>query len=158
MSTELGPEGKQVWPREERGRLAFLGSWFTAFELLLGPALMIGAWFVPADGRWVMFGIGVLVTLVLVSEINGNRVVKTETKAQHDRLERSGVPATAEIVGVREVDLVGGSGVGLRLRVFGVGLVPFEADYLEQRGQRYEVGDRLRVLVDPSDNLFRLLR
>ncbi|WP_433272964.1 hypothetical protein ACQPZF_17795 [Actinosynnema sp. CS-041913] len=152
-------EGKQAWPRQKQGFLTSLGRVFTAFELLIGPALMIGAWFIPTDGRWIMFGIGALAAAVLISDYNGDRTVKAETRAQHDRLDRSGIPATAEIVAIKEVDLGDGSGIQLRLRVEGNGLTPFEADSTDHRRRpHYEVGNRLHVVVDPSDNLFRFHR
>jgi hypothetical protein len=82
-----------------------------------------------------------------------------QRKLDTERLGRAGVPATAEIV---SVEVVAGDEhpdeARLRLRVSGPGVPPFEAAYRCLDRPSLLVGAQLDAVVDPSDNLFTLVR
>ncbi|ONI70368.1 hypothetical protein ALI144C_47775 [Actinosynnema sp. ALI-1.44] len=136
-----------------RGVLYFLA----LFVWLAGPAILV---FVPVpdEDRTVAVIVNVVVTLIMIPL--GLLVWRTASTAAVDqrRLDRAGVPAVAEILSSDHTDLDGMVALELRLRLSGEGFEPFEATVRCSYEDGLEAGVRLNAKVDPSDQLFMIVR
>ncbi|MER7922490.1 hypothetical protein ABTY96_05035 [Streptomyces sp. NPDC096057] len=101
--------------------------------------------------------IGVVFTIVFVPlglGLWGNTVVGRE---HNRRLDAVGIPATAEITDLTDVDWSGEeSGVEVGLRVSGPGLRTFETTWRRTHHPGLRVGRRLDAVVDLSGGRFRV--
>ncbi|MGI5217639.1 hypothetical protein [Nocardia sp. CA-290969] len=143
-SDEKGP--RQV---ELIGPVAGVITYVIAAGLILtGPVVALTA--SPADALCpgiITFPIGIALA-----------VQTYEWRGTERRFQAVGLPATAEITAVRIRQ--GGESpdvAELRVRISGPGVDPFKAVCeVPSLSPRPQVGDRLRVVVDPSDNSFAI--
>lgn len=128
------------------------------FCCLLALAVWAAAFLVDQDQGTVLVG-AVVATAFGVPHAAFLWREAARRKLDTERLDRAGVPATAEVV---SVEVVAGDEspdeARLDLRVSGPGVPPFDAAYRCLDRPSLRVGARLDAVVDPSDNLFTLLR
>ncbi|MFG2779810.1 hypothetical protein ACGFY7_18405 [Streptomyces prunicolor] len=109
------------------------------------------------DGGADLMVMGVVFTAVFVPVglgLWGHTVAERE---QNRRLDAVGVPATAEITDLTDVESDGeSSGVEVGLRVSGPGLRTFEATWRRTHHPALRVGRRLAAVVDLSGGRFRV--
>lgn len=77
-------------------------------------------------------------------------------KRRSERLARNGRPATARVVSARACSLGEETGIELTLRISGAEVPEFETTH--QGHDDRAVGEEFAVVVDPSDNIFMILR
>lgn len=137
--------------------LRFVLYGFALVIWLFGPAQVVVV-FVLGENQLVFAIVGSVLTVAAIPL--GLLVWRTGSRPIADtrRLDRVGVPATAEIVAVRDADLSGMPGVELRLRISGQGFQPFETTVECRDEDELRVGARLAARVDPADQLFMILR
>ena len=125
--------------------------------LLLGPALIVvvsaaGAFELPT----LIGGIAILVVsggfgiLSMVSTARMQRRV--------ERLARNGRPATAEVIASRAASIGEETGVEVTVRVRGPDVPAFEMTHRSTEARIGALGERFRVIVDPADGAYMILR
>ncbi len=128
--------------------------------LLPGPALLVlgllGDDGPLAEGpAWPALVAGLLMTVVLTPFGLVVLAAVRRSRLDHDRLRRSGVPATATVTAVRPTTIGDEPGLDLTLLIAGAGLTTFEATCLVDGTDADLVeGTVLTAVVDPSDGLF----
>lgn len=125
----------------------------SAVLVLCGPVMLGFALFAGAD----LMVMGVVFTVVFVPVglgLWGHTVAERE---QNRRLDAVGIPATAEITDLTDVESDGeSSGVEVGLRVGGPGLRTFETTWRRTHHPALRVGRRLAAVVDLSGGRFRV--
>ncbi len=149
----------QVQPQGPVSRLfTYLGA---ALMMLGGPACIA----IPAatgelawSGMPVVAVIGVVVT-IFVGGFGAMLWVSTSReKRRADRLARNGRPATARILGATSCTIGEESGTEFALRISGPEVPEFETTHRSSRDSEASLGAEFAVIVDPADNVFRILR
>ncbi|MFJ8134429.1 hypothetical protein [Streptomyces sp. NPDC096013] len=136
------------------GRRDAASLYVTAATITLCGPVMLG-FAVLTDAELMV--IGAVFTIVFVPVglgLWGNTVVGRE---HNRRLDAVGIPATAEITDLTDVDWSGEeSGVEVGLRVSGPGLRTFETTWRRTHHPGLRVGRRLDAVVDLSGGRFRV--
>ncbi|ALG13035.1 hypothetical protein [Kibdelosporangium phytohabitans] len=136
-----------------RGVLHFLA----VFVWLAFPAILV---FVPApdEDRTVFVIVNVVVMIIMIPL--GLPIWRTASQVGADqrRLDRVGLPAVAEVLASDDTDLDGMVALRLRLRLSGDGFDPFEATVRCGYEDGLTAGARFNAKVDPSDQLFMIVR
>ncbi|WP_433273077.1 hypothetical protein ACQPZF_18085 [Actinosynnema sp. CS-041913] len=149
----------QVQPQGPVGRLI---SYLCASLLMLAGPACIALSAVTGEPAWpgvlVVVAIGVVVT-ILVGGFGAMLWISTSRgKRRAGRLARNGRPATARIVGTTSCTLGEESGTELTLRISGPEVPEFETTHRSRLDTVSSLGEEFAVVVDPSDNLFRIVR
>lgn len=125
--------------------------------ILFLPAMAV---FGEIDWSWWQLALGQIGLTLLMLLVGG--WMWSEAKAEKsdtERLQRVGLEAVAEVIGVDITDPGDGSAdiARVELQIASDGVPPFQAIYrTDQEIKRYVVGARFKAVVDPSDNLFTL--
>ncbi|MFB7252368.1 hypothetical protein [Microbacterium sp. NPDC056234] len=125
--------------------------------LLAGPAMMItlgavGAFELPSL-------IGGVAIIIVVGGLGLATIVSTSRMQRRvHRLEERGRLATAEVLDPRSVSLGEETGVEVTLRISGPGVPVFETTHRGTDGDIERLGSSFRVIVDPSDGAYMIVR
>ncbi|MFI6542045.1 hypothetical protein ACIBO9_02250 [Streptomyces prunicolor] len=120
---------------------------------LCGPVMLGFALFTGAE----LMVMGVVFTVVFVPVGLGLWAHTVAEREQNRRLDAVGVPATAEVTDLTDVESDGeSSGVEVGLRVSGPGLRTFETTWRRTHHPALRVGRRLAAVVDLSGGRFRV--
>ncbi|GAA2398825.1 hypothetical protein Cme02nite_07640 [Catellatospora methionotrophica] len=129
--------------------------------LLVGPFMTFAAVFLATGesvgNRWILGVAGLAVTVSCLRLINHESRLDVRARQDRLRLETAGLPATAEITGVRATSLGEESGVELTLLISGTGFEPFESTSKCKDDEVLKVGARLNAVVDPADRLYAIV-
>ena len=146
---------QQVIPQ---GLVARVSSYIgAAVLLLLGPAMMIvvaagGAFELPT----LIGGIAILVTAGGFGILSAVSTMRMRRRVL--RLERTGRPATAEVVSSRSASLGEETGIEVTLRVSGPDVPPFELKHRSTENRIAALGSSFPVIVDPADGAYLIVR
>lgn len=125
--------------------------------LLLGPALMIG---LGAAGAFelptLIGGIAILATAGSFGVVS--MVSTVRMKRRVERLARNGRPATAEVIASRPASLGEETGVEVTVRVSGPDVPEFEMKHRSTESRIAALGETFRVIVDPADGAYMIVR
>ncbi|MDF9811023.1 hypothetical protein [Streptomyces sp. SPB162] len=158
MTTDEGACARVAFIGDARSRVVKrVGAvcWWAGAVVLSGVLLAA-----DYDRTWWMVlveaGMVLLPVLFGVSMWLGADLEQSDT----ERLRSRGLPAVAEIVALELEEQHDGCAdrAKLRLAVSGEGVLPFEAVYRLADEPWLRLGLRIKVVVDPSDNLFTLDR
>lgn len=133
-----------------------IGVLFDIVMIAAGPALVIVlAIFGELNWIGVLGGIAIFCT----AGWGGVTHLKSAKRARRRaaRVERNGRPAVATVIASRDVSLGEQDGVEITLKITGPEVPSFHTTRRETTGQAHEVGDEFRVVVDPSDGVYRIL-
>ncbi|WP_406346105.1 hypothetical protein [Streptomyces sp. NBC_00648] len=126
-----------------------------ALLCLFGPVMLAFTLFTDSNGTGTLLT-GILCTVFcapLGLAIWGDTLSEREN---NQRLDAVGVAATAEVTGLTDWDDGEDSGVVVALRISTPGCPPFETTWKRSRHPALRVGLRLKAVVDPTSNLFRV--
>jgi hypothetical protein len=124
-----------------------------------GPGLIVFGALVVTGGETmvpILVGAGLTLLLTPFGLVLWRSTVRQAADTR--RLQRDGVPATAEIITAKGADLDGMVALELRLRVSGDGFDPFEDTVSCAYEDDLRVGTQLAAKVDPADQEFMIVR
>ena len=136
----------------------FLGYLGSVVLILLGPALMVvllaaGAFEWPS----LVGGIAILVVSGGFGVLTASSIRRMQRRVE--RLARDGRPATAHVIGSRDVTLgEGESGVELAVRIAAPGMPDIRTRLRGQDTRLTALGDEFPVIVDPADGAYLIVR
>lgn len=136
-----------------RRALSYLGG---VVALMLGPALVI---VIAAAGElaWQTL-LGGAATLVFIGGFGVASMVSTARMQRRvERLARHGRPATAEVVSSRTASIGEETGTEVTMLVTGDGFEPFRATHRSTDARIERLGQRFRLVVDPSDGAYLIV-
>lgn len=126
----------------------------TGLELLIGPAIIVVTIVLDLgrEGLWA----GTIATVCMIPFALVTRRITISANDRTRRLEKSGVPAVAEVTSSRSASVGEGWGVEVGLHITGDGLEPVDATLRCDDHPDLKVGTQLPALVDPADHAYAL--
>ncbi|MEO3974105.1 hypothetical protein [Streptomyces sp. CAU 1734] len=153
MSLRPGPEPEYV-PRIGPFGVFFLRA-MILFGMLVGPVTLATIGRIDESPRTQAI-VGGLFTAVFTPVCVWAWRAAGRARARTRRLDRSGIPAAAEVLASVETPVGEGAGVALTLRISGPGLPSFDAVHECGKSPSPQVGEVLFALVDPAGRLFTI--
>ena len=139
-----------------KGPVARLSAYiFGVIGCLAGPAVVIG---LGLAGELAWQGVlgGILTTVIVGGSSAAAMTSTVRMKRRVERLARNGFPATALVISTRDCSLGEEEGTELTLRIGGSKVREFVTTH---KGKNYRtVGEEFPVIVDPTDNIYMILR
>lgn len=145
-----GPEPKRV---DQVGPLGALTLYSSALVLCLMGPLMLA--FTYSAGAGLLLG-GVLCTVFCTPIGLGLWFHTRFERASNRRLDAVGVVATAEVTSLAEWEDAESAGLLVGLRISGPGVRTFETTWKRSSHPALRVGLRIRAVVDPAADVFRV--
>lgn len=122
---------------------------------LAGPALLVS---LVLAGELAWQGVvGAVATTIVLGSFGALEIMSTvRMRRRVQRLARNGRPATGRVIGARGCTLGEETGIEWTLRISGPQVREFETTHRDKDDRG--VGDEFPVVVDPTDNIFMILR